>query len=91
MINKITIFYTVNYLLKEKNPYRKIHHMYCFTIRKKGQEMMLSGLKPTGMGWEIIWWVSPFGCRVYLPEMVVGGDRRIGFSEAVTALFLSSN
>lgn len=28
---------------------------------------------------------------VYPPEMVVGGDRQIGFSEAVTALFLSSN
>lgn len=28
---------------------------------------------------------------VYLPEMVVGGEHQIGFSEAVTALFPSSN
>lgn len=28
---------------------------------------------------------------VYLPETAVGGDRRAGFSGAVTALFPSSN
>jgi len=31
------------------------------------------------------------GALVYLPEMVVGREHQIGFSEAVTALFPSSN